>query len=209
MKIGRNKKVILAAITALAVFMIFSACKKQDESISASKERAEPDKQAQTQSEQNIIIVYFSHSGNTKAVAQYIQSFAGGNLAQIQTEQSYPDDQNVLLAQAREEFNSDFRPALAHKIENLENYNVVFLGFPIWFSSVPMVILTFLETHDLSNKTVIPFSTRGSGDIGESIERIRKALPNSTVLDGFHDINRANFSQAQELTQAWMKSAGY
>jgi len=201
MKIGKSKKAILAAIAVSVAIMIFSACKKQPE----------PNTQTQTQAqtEQKVLIVYFSHSGNTKAVAQYIQSFVGGDLAQIKTEQAYTDDQDALLAQAREEFNNNFRPALANKIENLENYDTVFLGFPIWFSSVPMVILTFLETHDLSNKTVIPFSTRGGGNIGESVERVRKALPNSTVLDGFHDINRANFSQARELTENWMKNAGY
>jgi len=198
MKIIRSKKAILATIAVSIAFMIFSACKKQTESNTQAK--------IETQAEQNILIVYFSHSGNTKAVAQYIQSFVGGNLAQIKTEQAYTDNQDALLAQAREEFNNNFRPALADKIENIENYDVVFLGFPIWFSSVPMVILTFLETHDLSNKTVIPFSTRGGGDIGESVERIRKALPNSIVLDGFHDINRANFSRARELTEDWVKS---
>jgi flavodoxin len=207
MKISRNRKAILATIAISVVFMIFSACKKQAEPNTQAPTQVQT--QTETQTEQNILIAYFSHSGNTKAVAQHIQSFVGGNLAEIKTEKAYTDDQDALLAQARKELSDNFRPALAYKIENLENYDVVFVGFPIWFSSVPMVILTFLETHDLSNKTVIPFSTRGGGNIGESGERIREALPNSIVLDGFHDINRANFSQARELTENWVKSAGY
>jgi len=197
MRMCRSKKTILTTLVISVVIMAFSACKKQ----------AEANTQAAVQTQQNVMIVYFSHSGNTKTVAQYIQSFIGGSLAEIKTAQAYTDDRDALLAQGREEFDNNFRPALAYKIENLENYDTVFVGFPIWFSSVPMVILTFLETHDLSNKIVIPFSTRGGGNIGESVARIREALPNSLVLDGFHDINRANFSQARELTEAWLKSA--
>jgi len=179
------KKAFFVVIAAIFL-TIFTTCQKKE---------AEP----------NILIAYFSHTGNTKAVAEYIQSSVGGDLAEIKTADPYTDDRDALLEQGREELANNIRPPLASKVENIEKYDIIFIGFPIWFSTTPMAILTFLETHDLSGKTIVPFSTRGGGDIGQSVERVKEASPNSVVVDGFHDINRANFSQAAELTAAWMK----
>ena len=161
-----------------------------------------------TKSKQNILIAYFSYSGNTKSVAEHLQSLIGGDLFEIKTSDPYPQDRDAVLAQGRKEFDDNFKPALANHLNDIDKYDIVFIGFPIWFSSTPMAILSFLETHNLSNKTIVPFSTRGGGEIGQSVAVIKAASPNSVVLDGFHDINRANFDQAQKLTEEWVKGPG-
>ena len=150
------------------------------------------------------LIVYFSHSGNTKAVAEHMSTIiSSSEMFEIVVAEPYSQVMDEVLARGRNEFENNIRPELKQKIDNLDNYDVIYIGYPIWFSSVPMAVLTFLEAHDLTGKTIVPFSTRGGGMIGESVDRIKAATPNSKVLDGFHDINRANYSQAIELTDAW------
>jgi len=154
------------------------------------------------------VIIYFSHSGNTKAVAEhlfeYSENFTG--IFEIATKEPYSNEMDEVLARGRDEFENNLRPELKEYNIDINSIDTIYLGFPVWFSSVPMAVLTFLESHDFSGITIIPFSTRGGGVIGESVDRIRNAAPNAKVLDGFHEINRANYSNANELLENWFNN---
>ena len=135
-------------------------------------------------SEANVLIAYFSWSGNTRQLAGMIQELTGGELFEIESETPYTDDINALSGISLQEQRDDIRPALKSTVEDMDQYNVIFIGFPNWWNNMPMPVFTFLEEYDFSGKTVIPFTTYGNGGWGRSIGSIQEALPESDVLDG-------------------------
>lgn len=123
--------------------------------------------------------------GNTKLVADMIQSETGGNVFSIQVAEPYPSEYKENVNQAEEEQDSDVRPELKTHIDNFDEYDTIFIGYPIWWSTIPMPVYSFLEEYDFSGKTVIPFSTHKGSGMGSSARDIKNALPNANVLDGF------------------------
>lgn len=122
--------------------------------------------------------------GNTESAAIEIQKQTGGDLFAIHTVESYPISHRECSEAAEEEMRSDARPELSSHIENMENYDTVYIGYPIWWYQEPMAIRTFLEEYDFSEKTVIPFCTTLGAGVKESEENIQSLCPNSTVLNG-------------------------
>ena len=126
----------------------------------------------------------YIEKGNTAMMAAVIAEISGGDLFEIQTVTPYPEDYASMLQVAQEEIDTDARPELAAKVENMADYDVVFIGYPIWHGRMPQAILSFIEGYDLSGKTVIPFNTHeGSGQSGTQ-QVLEQALPDSTVLQG-------------------------
>lgn len=119
---------------------------------------------AQGQNEtKKILIAYFSWSGNTQVIAKQIQELTGGELFEIQTAKPYPEEYRPCTEVAKKEKEANARPALKTKPENLDAYDIIFVGYPNWWGTAPMVIWSFLENYDLEGKTVIPFCTHGGG----------------------------------------------
>jgi flavodoxin len=160
-----------------------------------------------TMAKNGVLIAYFSHTGNTKTVAEHIQTATGGLLFEITTENPYPDDYSARLSQASQELASDYRPALSSHVSGMDEYSTIFVGYPIWHGNTPMAIRSFLEEYDLSGKTIIPFCTSGSSGIAQSVSAVRNLCPNSEVLDGL-GITSANLSRAYELVSDWIGSLG-
>ncbi len=122
--------------------------------------------------------------GNTAMMAAAIAELTGGDLFEIITVTPYPEDYASMLRVAQEEIDTDARPALASHVENMADYDVIFIGYPIWHGRMPQAIYSFIEEYDLTGKTVIPFNTHeGSGQSGTQ-RAIENALPCSTVLQG-------------------------
>jgi len=155
------------------------------------------------ESSSNILVAYFSRTGNTQTVAQYIHEIVSGELFEIVTVDPYPTDYNECLTVARRELANDFRPALATQVENMGKYDIIFIGHPIWHGHTPMAIRSFLEAYDFSGKTIIPFCTSGSSSNNQAMTTIRNMCPNSTVMDGLL-ITRVTFSNAKNLTATWI-----
>lgn len=153
---------------------------------------------------EKILIAYFSRTGNTKKLAEQIQSLTGGNLVQIETEREYPQEYHMATEAAKHEKEIDARPALKTKIDNMNEYDVVFIGFPIWWSYTPMAIATFIESYDLSGKTIIPFCTHGGGGVGEAFSHVTKLTPNSIHSEGFI-ISGSRVSSAEPDIEKWLK----
>ena len=135
--------------------------------------------------DKKILVAYFSRSGNTEAVAKMINEQVGGDFLQIKTADPYPQDYDDVLGKAQEEKRENARPKLDLEIEDISGYDIVFIGYPIWFGDTPMAILTFLEGNDFSDKTLIPFCTSGSTSPQDSYGTIKNAASESNILEGF------------------------
>jgi flavodoxin len=138
----------------------------------------------QAQNKGKILIVYFSWSGNTREIAKQIQQQTGGDLFEIKTVKSYPTDYNECLDVAKKEQQADDRPALADTVKNFATYDVIFVGYPNWWGTMPQALFSFWEKYDLSGKTIVPFCTHGGGRWGRSLNDLKKLCPDATVLEG-------------------------
>jgi flavodoxin len=132
-----------------------------------------------------ILIVYLSRTKNTKAVAEMIKEHVGGTLIELELVTPYPEDYRAIVAQVAKENETGFLPPLKTKITDLDQYEVVFLGFPTWGMQLPPPMKSFLHENDLSGKTVIPFNTNAGYGIGSSFETVKELCPRSRVLEGF------------------------
>ena len=155
------------------------------------------------------LVVYFSATGNTKALAEKIAETSGSELWEIVPEQPYTDeDLNYGNKDCRadlEQHDPDVRPKIAGTIEKVQQYDTIFLGYPIWWGTMPKIILTFLESYDLSGKTILPFCTSGGSGIATSVAEITKACPDSSVKEGL----RGSASSGDETIQKWLDTVGF
>lgn len=110
-----------------------------------------------------VLIAYFSRSGNTKAIANHIKNLTGGDLFEIEVAKPYPTEYRACTEVAKKEKETNARPELKTKVKNMEEYDLLFIGYPNWWGTMPMPILTFLESYKLDGKIVIPFCTHGGG----------------------------------------------
>lgn len=146
--------------------------------------------------------------GNNQYIAQIIRQQVGGDLFPIETVQEYPTTHEPLLDFAYEEKADNARPELATQIENLDSYDVIFLGFPNWNADLPMPLYTFLEEYDFSGKTIIPFTTHGGSGFSRTIQTISELQPNATViLDGL-SISRNSVPDAENDVVNWLNGLG-
>lgn len=134
---------------------------------------------------EKILIVYLSRTKNTKAVAEMIMDQVGGTLVELELVTPYPENYRATVEQVAQENETGFLPALRTKITDLDQYDVVFLGFPTWGMQLPPPMKSFLHENDLSGKTVVPFNTNGGYGIGSSFETVKKLCAKSRVLEGF------------------------
>jgi flavodoxin len=143
--------------------------------------------------------------GNTQYMAQVIQQTVGGDLFSIETLQQYPLDHDPLVDQAADEQKKNVRPKLSTQVENMEDYDVIFLGYPNWWGDLPMPLYTFLEEYDLSGKTIIPFCPHGGSGFSRTVSTIAKMQTNATVSkDGF-TISRNEVADSEADVAAWVK----
>lgn len=150
---------------------------------SSSEENSEPASDS-TGTDSKALVVYFSHSGNTESVAKEIQSQTDADIFEIVPEIAYTTDYNTLLDVAQNEKKDNARPAISGTIDNLDDYDTIYLGFPNWWADMPMVLYTFLDTYDLSGKTIAPFVTSGGSGFSNTISTIKSLEPNAVVTDG-------------------------
>jgi flavodoxin len=155
---------------------MFSYCSKA-QSPSAGKEELLKNK--------NILIVYLSRTKNTKAVAEIIQTNVGGTLVALELENPYPENYKAIVDQVAKENETGFLPPLKTKIDSIEKYDVVFVGFPTWGMQLPPPMKSFLKQYNLNGKTIVPFNTNAGYGIGSSFETVKKLCPNSKIMDGY------------------------
>lgn len=161
----------------------------------------------QTQIGGNILIAYFSWSGNTENAAQIIQEQTGADIIELNPAEPYSSNYSEVLDQAQKDMNADARPELANHVENMEQYDTILLGYPNWWATIPMPVATFLEEYDFSGKTIIPFCSHGGGGFGQSITDISKLAPNSRIGEGLSIHYSGGTSLENDIT-TWLNSNG-
>lgn len=119
-----------------------------------------------------ILVAYYSYSGNTKKVAEAIHQKVGGEIFEIKAEGTYPDDYHQMTEQAKKEIEDGYRPQLTTSVADISQYDVIFLGSPIWWGTITPQVSSFIESYDLSGKTIIPFVTHGGGGKSRSFTDI-------------------------------------
>lgn len=135
--------------------------------------------------ELSTLVVYFSNSGNTEILANFIHNYVGGDIVALEPTDAYPEDYNDLLDVAQVEQQSDARPEFNDLNIDIDDYDTIFIGYPNWWGDMPMIIYTFFDTYDLSGKTIAPFNTSGGSGLSRTVGTIRELEPNATVTEGF------------------------
>ena len=135
--------------------------------------------------QKSILIVYLSRTNNTKAIAEIIEKHVGGKLIALELARPYPENYKLIVDQVAKENATGFLPPLKTKINSIEKYDVVFIGFPTWDMKMPPPMKSFLHEYDLSGKTVIPFNTNAGYGIGSGFQTVEELCPNSKILEGF------------------------
>ena len=164
----------------------------------------------------NVLIVYLSRTNNTKAVAEFIHQRVGGAIVAVELEKPYPADYGAIVRQVVRENETGYLPPLKTKIDRIEQYDVVFLGFPTWGMQLPPPIKSFLRQYNLRGKTVIPFNTNAGYGVGSSFQTVRDLCAQCTVLEGFSTrggverdgeylaIKGARATEVQEELERWL-----
>jgi flavodoxin len=135
--------------------------------------------------DRKVLIVYLSRTNNTKAIAEFIHQKVGGTIVPLELERPYPADYNATVQQVAQENETGYLPPLKTKIDRIEEYDLVFLGFPTWGMQLPPPVKSFLRQYSMKGKTVIPFNTNAGYGTGSSFQTVRELCPQSTVLEGF------------------------
>lgn len=152
-----------------------------------------------------ILVAYFSASGVTKVVAEKLANVVQGDLYEIIPEKPYTKaDLNWMDKNSRSSIemkDKSFRPAITGKVENVKEYDIVYVGFPIWWYVAPTIINTFLESYDLSGKTIIPFATSGGSGMGNTVEELKTSAIGAKITEG----KRFSSSVTEKELENWVK----
>lgn len=155
--------------------------------------------------DRKILIVYFSHTGNTRTIAGYINEAVESDIVEIKTVDTYTDDYDTLLEQIRQEVAQNYAPPINTTVVDIDQYDVIFIGYPIWVETAAPPVRTFLTSHDLSGKTVVPFCTSGTSSAERSYQLVRSLCPQSTYLDGIQ-IRRGTYDNARQRVEQWLET---
>ena len=161
------------------------------------EETATPTPTPDAPAQGNVLVAYFSHMGNTEAVAEQIAERTGGTLAQIQRAEEYAD----LQQEAEEEILQGVRPEITVSVDNVEEYDTIFVGYSIWWDKAPAMIATFLESYDFSGKTIVPFCTSASDSIDNSLHIFSELCPEATLAEGLTANDEADI-------EPWLQGLG-
>ncbi len=169
-----NKFLILASVFTVVVlfgaYKVFAQQKVEDK--------------VEVSDNSKILVAYYSYSGNTKEVAEAIHEKVGGILFEIKTEGSYPEEYRPMTVQAQKEIKDGYRPKLLTKVDDISQYDIVFLGSPNWWGTITPQVSSFLESYNLSGKKVIPFITHGGGGVQNTVKDMTAQCKGCQVVDG-------------------------
>lgn len=153
------------------------------------------------------LVVYYSHSGNTRRLAEEIHKRVGGDILEISTSFKYPGQYEELTKVAKEQQRENFRPPLDMKMPDMSQYGVIYLGYPNWWSGMAMPVYTFVEQSGVNGKIILPFCTHGGGGLGHSVADLKKLVPQSRVYDAL-SVSGTRAGAAGAEVDKWLKQMG-
>lgn len=177
----------------------------------------------------NILVAYFSWAdnailaddvdavaspsvippGNVQQLAGWVQEETGGDLFPIQVTEPYSSDWDECLDRANQEKAEGTRPELVETVENMDDYDVIFLGYPNWWYSCPMALISFLEEYDFSGKQVYLFCSHGTGGLANSVEDITEVIPDADLSDNVFDVYEEDASSSRDEVESWLQELEY
>ena len=213
-----NKKIIaliiaiVIIVAGVSIYLIINKGNDQKQTNNSNNNQQEQNKNNEnnngenTSTDKKIAVIYFSATGTTKKVAQTISSESGGTLIEIVPKEKYTSaDLNWNDSKSRTSIecnDKNSRPEIANTID-VEDYDVIYLGYPIWWADVPHIILTFIDTHKLDGKTIIPFATSGGSGIGGSVSTLKEYNKNVNWNDG------KLLNGSEDSIRSWVKGLNY
>ena len=211
-------KRIFVLILALMTMMTFTACGDASEG-SKPESKAEEQTTKTSKSDSKILVAYFSRAGenyqvgvvekgNTKIMAEIIAEETGADLFEIKTVKPYPEGYQECTELAKAELESDTRPEIVGKVEDMSKYDTIYLGYPIWWSDLPMAVYTFLESYDFSGKTIIPFCTSAGDYMTGKEVNIPKFAKGAVIRDGLGMVGKRCQDDPEGVRQdvkKWLK----
>jgi len=156
---------------------------------------------------QNPLVVYFSWSGNTRGIARLLQQKVSGEIVELELVTPYSRDYNTCLEQAKSDQQNGARPALKTHVADMARYDVIFLGYPNWWGTMPMPIASFLEQYEFSGKTIVPFVSSGGSGLGRSVADITRLCPSAIIAEGLAVRSGGGASLSGDM-DAWLKKIG-
>ena len=150
-----------------------------------------------------VLIAYFSWGGNTRGIAREIQKQSGADIFEIIPEKPYSGDYNTVLREAQHDQRIQARPKLKGRVRDIDAYDVIILGYPNWWASIPMPVASFLEEYDFSGKTIMPFCSHGGGRFGQSLTAIAKLAPDAVVTEGL-SVHYSGGSSLKDEISRWL-----
>lgn len=215
-------KKLVSIFMVFTLLLSFAACSsntKNEESSSPTQQLSDqsstPTEESNSQNDfstptetgSKSLVVYFSWSGNTENVAKSIQSQTDSDIFEIVPATPYSDDYDTVVDLAQEEQKNNVRPAISGSIENLEQYDIIYVGFPNWWGDMPMILYTFFDTYDLSGKTIALFCTSGGSGLSGTVNEVKSLEPNAAVTQGLH-IGSGSSSNPDSAVNEWLRNNG-
>lgn len=202
-------KKLASIFMLLTLLLSFVACGNNTNpaGASAAPQQSDTPHSAPTETGTKSLVVYFSWSGNTGTVAKAIQAQTDADLFEIVPATPYSDDYDTVVDLAQVEQRNNARPVISDSIENIEQYDVIYVGYPNWWGDMPMILYTFFDTYDLSGKTVAPFCTSGGSGLSGTVNEVKALEPNATVTEGLH-IGSGSSSNPDRAVREWLGDIG-
>ena len=229
-----RKKIIAMIITGILAVSVTACQSDGEQSSSQSQNSGQTESSANVEipEDANILVAYFTYgenaklpdgvdasssasiqawdgdtTGNTGLAAHWISDAAGGDLFSIQTEEKYPGDYDDTVDQGQEEQSENARPKLSSHVDHMDQYDVVFLGYPNWWGDMPMAVYSFLDEYDLSGKTVIPFVTSGGSGFSDTVSAIKEEEPDADAQEGL-ELSDSETADSEDEVKSWVESLG-
>lgn len=229
-----RKKIIAMIITGILAVSVTACQSDGEQSSSQSQNSGQTESSANVEipEDANILVAYFTYgenakmpdgvdasssasiqawdgdtTGNTGLAAHWISDAAGGDLFSIQTEEKYPGDYDDTVDQGQEEQSENARPKLSSHVDHMDQYDVVFLGYPNWWGDMPMAVYSFLDEYNLSGKTVIPFVTSGGSGFSDTVSAIKEEEPDADVQEGL-ELSDSETADSEDEVKSWVESLG-
>ena len=212
------KNFIKGIVLLMMGLIVSTSCSGNTSKNAVSKmEKKETDNKMETKGK--VLIVFFSHAGenyavgnikvgNTKLVADEIQKVTGGDEFEIVAEKSYDMPYDALTKLAKEEQEKNEKPAFKGEVKDIDQYDTVFIGGPIWWGTYPQVMFTFFDKYDLGGKTIVPFSTHEGSGLGSVVSDLKRLYPKANFKQAF-DIYGHQVRGGEAKIDAWLKGLGY
>lgn len=204
----RITKVLFTIMTMLSFESLVFAAEKPMIIYFSYYENANLPSDIDTSASASIQLWNGERTGNTGIIANMIKDRTSGDIFPILVADKYPESYDETVDRGRDEKNQNTRPRLVTHIENFNDYDTFFIGYPNWWSDMPMALYSFFDEYDFSGKTIIPFVTSGGSGFSNTINHIKSLEPNANVLDGLN-ISGRRVQGAEERVEEWLKNLNY